>query len=288
MKDTMKKRGNSANYDGNSLAFYLKEINKIPLLTREEEEGIARAAAKGNKAAREKLVNSNLRFVVSIAKRHQGLGMSLEDLIAEGNVGLLSAVDRYDVEKNCRFISYAVWWIRQAILSALSEKSRMIRLPTNRAAELVKIEKARKLVQKQLTSEQEIAEIAELLEMEKETVESLLDISRELLSLDTPAYKFKDILLRDVVEDRQQTAPEAIAENNIMESEIDEVLNSLSKYEADILRCHFGIGISYPMTLQEIGDRFHLSKERVRQIEEKALARLRNPARAKKLQAYVA
>jgi len=288
MKDTMEKRENSANFNGNSLAFYLKEINHIPLQTREEEEATARAAAAGSKAAREKLVNSNLRFVVSIAKKHQGLGMPLEDLIAEGNVGLLSAVDRYDVDKHCRFISYAVWWIRQSILSALCEKSRMIRLPTNRAADLVRIEKARKLVKKQLSPEEEIAEIADLLDMDKASVAALLDISRDILSLDTPAFKYKDLMLRDLIEDTQQSAPEVVAEHNIMETEIEDVLNTLSKYEADIIRCHFGIGINSPMTLKEIGERYHLSKERVRQIEEKALARLRNPLRAKKLQAYVA
>ena len=153
----MKNVRKSEKFDGN-LAIYLKEINSIPMLSREEEEKTARAAAAGDKAARAKLINVNLRFVVNVAKKYQGLGLPLEDLISEGNVGLVNAADRFDVEKGYHFISYAVWWIRQAIMSALCEKSRMIRLPVNRAADLVKIEKARKMVEKQLSPEEEIKE----------------------------------------------------------------------------------------------------------------------------------
>ena len=271
----------------NNLAFFLKEINSIPMLSREDEEKNARMAAEGNMLARERLINANLRFVVNIAKKYQGLGLPLEDLIAEGNIGLVNAVDRFDVEKNCRFISYAVWWIRQAILSALCEKSRMIRLPTNRAAELVKIEKARKMTRKQ-NSEEEAEEIADILSMDKDHVIALLNISRGMLSLDTPVSQYHDSLLMDLIEDNRYTAPDKCAEQNIMEEDIENVLNTLDKYEAEIIRCHYGLGRRQPMTLKEIGLQYNLSKERIRQIEEKALARLQNPVRKKKLRSYVA
>jgi RNA polymerase primary sigma factor len=279
--------------DGNTLAFFLKEINRIPLLSREEEEQTARDAMKGNRVARERLVSSNLRFVVNIAKRYQGLGMPLEDLIAEGNIGLVNAVDRFDIDKNCRFISYAVWWIRQAILSALCERSRMIRLPANRAAELVKIEKAKKLVKKQHSPEEEINEIAALLNMKKEHVLELLAISRDMLSLETHVSQEHNSLLKDLIEDSKYMSPYAAAEESFMKDDIESVLSTLNKDEAEIIRCHYGLGRGseeprMPMSLKEIGVRYNLSKERIRQIEEKALSRLKNPLRKKKLQTYVA
>jgi RNA polymerase primary sigma factor len=277
-----------AKSDGNTLAFFLKEINRIPLLTREEEEKTARAAVAGNKAARERLVSSNLRFVVNIAKKYQGLGMPLEDLIAEGNIGLVNAVDRFDVDKNCRFISYAVWWIRQAILSALCEKSRMIRLPANRAAELVKIEKAKKLIKKHHSSQEEIEEIARLLNMDKNHVLDIINISRDIISLETPVSQQQDSVLKDLIEDSQYQAPYKVVEQNVMKDDIETVLNTLDKDEAEIIRCHYGLGRRHPMSLKEIGVRYNLSKERIRQIEEKALSRLKNPLRKKKLQVYVA
>jgi len=272
----------------NNLAFFLKEINRIPMLSREDEEKTARAAAAGSNLARERLINANLRFVVNIAKKYQGLGLPLEDLIAEGNIGLVNAVDRFDVEKNCRFISYAVWWIRQSILSALCEKSRMIRLPTNRAAELVRIEKAKKMIKKQYSADEEAEEIADLLNMDKDHVVNLMSVSKRMLSLDTPVPNHQDSLLMDIIEDNRYTAPDKCAEQNIMEEEIENVLDTLEKNEADIIRCHYGIGRLAPMSLKEIGMRYNLSKERIRQIEEKALARLQNPVRKKKLHTYVA
>jgi RNA polymerase primary sigma factor len=274
--------------DGNTLALFLKEINRIPLLTREEEEITARSALAGNKAAREKLVSSNLRFVVNIAKKYQGLGMPLEDLIAEGNIGLVNAVDRFDVDKNCRFISYAVWWIRQAILSALCEKSRMIRLPANRAAELVKIEKAKKLIKRHHSTEEEIEEIARLLNMDKAHVSDLINISRDIISLETPVSQQNDSLLKDLIEDSRYKAPYKVVEQSVMEDDIENILNTLDKDEAEIIRWHYGLGKRRPMSLKEIGVRYNLSKERIRQIEAKALSRLRNPLRKKKLGNYVA
>jgi len=277
-----------AKSNASNLAIYFNEINRIPMLNREEEEQTARAVASGDKAAREKLVSANLRFVVSIAKKYQGLGLPLDDLISEGNVGLLNAVDRFDVDRGYHFISYAVWWIRQAIMSALYEKARMIRLPVNRATDLVKIEKARKIVKSDYSTEEEINEIAELLDMEKTKVSDLISISREILSLDNPVSDDGILLLRDSIEDDLYTAPDVFAERKSMEIDIENILNTLDDDEADIIRCHFGLGHREPMSLKEIGAYYNLSKERIRQIEEKALSRLRNPKRMKKLQAYVA
>ena len=270
-----------------NLTIYLRDISRFPMLSREEEEMTARAAAKGNMAARDKLVNANLRFVVNVAKKFQGLGMPLEDLISEGNAGLLNAVDRFDIEKGCHFISYAVWWIRQSIMSALCDKMRMIRLPSNRSAELIKISKARRLIKSQYSSTGEIGEIAEFLNMDKGHVEDLVNISREMISLDNPVSNDRDSTLRDFIEDRQYTSPDKNAEHKLMEADIKNALDTLEKNEADIIRCHYGLGCK-AMSLKEIGTRYNLSKERIRQIEERALARLRNPLRNKKLRAYVA
>ncbi|MDR0301027.1 MAG: RNA polymerase sigma factor RpoD/SigA [Treponema sp.] len=269
----------------NTLALFLKEINRIPLMNREEEEITARAAAAGDMAAREKMINANLRFVVNIAKKYQGLGLGLEDLIAVGNIGLVTAVDRFEVEKNYRFISYAVWWIRQSILSALSEKSRMIRLPVNRVVELIKIEKAKKMIDNKDKAEEEIAA---LLNMEKDHVIELLNISKEIVSLEVPVSSQTDSLLIDLIEDSKYTIPDKAAEQTAMKDDIEAALNTLEKSEADIIRYHYGLGQREPMSLKEIGTMFNLSKERIRQIEAKALARLKNPLRSKKLQAYVA
>ncbi len=279
-------RGSSA--DSNTLAFFLKEINRIPLLSREEEEKVAHEAANGNKASREKLVNSNLRFVVNVAKKYQGLGLSLEDLIAEGNIGLVNAVDRFNINKNYRFISYAVWWIRQAILSALCEKSRMIRLPANRAAELVKIEKAKKMIKGQSSAKEEIKEIAELLDMDKNHVTDLLNISRNMVSLEVPVSQEKNSQLKDLIEDDHYTAPDKVVEQKLMKDDIENVLDTLEKDEAEIIRDHYGLGRRTPLSLKEIGVKHNLSKERIRQIEEKAINRLRNPVRKEKLKMYVA
>jgi len=280
-----KKKGKASD---SNLSIYFDEINRIPILSREQEEKIAKEAASGNMLAREKLVSANLRFVVSVAKKYQGLGLPLEDLISEGNVGLLNAVDRFDVDKGYHFISYAVWWIRQAIMSALYEKARMIRLPVNRATVLVKIEKARKIVQSEHSTDEEVTEIAELLGMEEDNVAELINISRKILSLDIPVSDDGLLLLRDSIEDNQYITPDKFAERKSLESDIENVLDTLDAYEADIIRRHFGLGQCQPMSLKEIGMQYSLSKERIRQIEEKALSRLRNPVRMKRLQAYVA
>ncbi|MDR2631842.1 MAG: RNA polymerase sigma factor RpoD/SigA [Spirochaetaceae bacterium] len=268
---------------------YLKEINRIPLLTREEEDAVARAAARGNRVARDKLVNANLRFVVNVAKKYQGQGMPLSDLISEGNIGLLNAIERYDVDKGYHFISYAVWWIRQAILKAICEKSRMIRLPLNRANELVQIEKARKVVQSDSSAEAEINEVARLLDMDAVQVSDLINISRDLVSLENPVYTDKDSsILGDFIEDENYASPDEHAVKATLQNDIEMVLKTLNKKEADIIRFRYGLGNSIPMSLKEIGDRFNLTKERIRQIEKKALKRLQHPSRQRLLECYVA
>jgi RNA polymerase primary sigma factor len=277
------------NADENILSIYLKEINKIPLLSREEEDSIAREAVNGNKIARDKLVNANLRFVVNVAKKYQGQGLPLSDLISEGNIGLMNAIRRYDVDKGYHFISYAVWWIRQSILKAICEKSRMIRLPLNRANELVQIEKARKMVQDAQSADVEVAEIAKMLDMGPAHVAEIINISRELVSLESPVYTGKDAsILGDFIEDQDYKAPDEYAMDSALHSDIESVLSTLNQKEAEIIRFRYGLGKRAPMSLKEIGDHFNLTKERIRQIEKKALKRLQHPSRKCLLESYVA
>jgi len=278
----------SSRSDENVLSLYLKEINKIPLLTREEEERLARAAEKGDNLAKEKLIRANLRFVVNVAKKYQNQGLPLADLISEGNIGLMNAIDRFDVEKGYHFISYAVWWIRQAILKAICEKSRMIRLPLNRANELVQIEKVKKDIQSERSLEPETAEIARRLDIDQDHVEDLLNISRELISLDTPVYSERDSsLLGDFVEDRNYKSPDADTVENALRVDINNVLKTLNEKESEIIQYRFGLNGRRPLSLKEIGSKYKLTKERIRQIEKKALRRLQHPSRSQYLKAYL-
>lgn len=279
-----------SNYDDeNVLSIYLKEINRIPLLTREEENHYARRAAQGDQAAKDKLVNANLRFVVNVAKKYQNQGLPLADLISEGNIGLINAIERFDVEKGYHFISYAVWWIRQAILKAICEKSRMIRLPLNRANELVQIEKARKQLQADKNVEPEVSEIAHAVSMEEDHVNDLINISRDMVSLETPVYAEKDSsLLGDFIEDQGYTHPEEEVIESSLKKDINDVLETLSEKESDIIQHRFGLNGRTPLSLKEIGDRYNLTKERIRQIEKKALKRLQHPKRTQYLEAYTA
>jgi RNA polymerase primary sigma factor len=277
------------NNDENILSLYLKEINRIPLMTREEEETAARAAAAGDQKAKHRIINANLRFVVNVAKKYQGQGFPLSDLISEGNIGLLNAVERYDADKGYHFISYAVWWIRQAILKAICEKSRMIRLPLNRANELVQIEKARKLVQNEANGEKENREIAQLLNMDTSHVNDLVNISRDMVSLENPNFADKDSsLLGDFIEDESYRAPDQETVESALREDIENVLGTLDKKEAAIIRFRYGLGNRSPLSLKEIGDLFNLTKERIRQIEKKAIKRLQHPSRQRILESYVA
>lgn len=279
----------SSGDEENVLSIYLKEINKVSLLTREEETHYATLAQEGNQAAKHKLVQANLRFVVNVSKKYQNQGLPLSDLISEGNIGLLNAIERFDVSKGYHFISYAVWWIRQAILKAICEKSRMIRLPLNRANELVQIEKVRKEIQGRVGEEAEIKKVAETLNMNKEHVTDLINISRELISLETPVYNEKDSsILGDFVEDDGYQAPDSQVVEKALKDDINDVLQTLTDKESEIVQFRFGLNGRSPLSLKEIGDRYNLTKERIRQIEKKALRRLQHPSRIDRLEAYIA
>ena len=275
--------------ESNVLELYLRDINKVPLLTREEETSLAIEAAKGNKAAKNKIVNANLRFVVNIAKKYQNHGLDLTDLISEGNIGLLVAIDKFDVTKGYHFISYAVWWIRQSILKAICEKSRSIRLPLNRANELVRIEHARKSIVGNKTIEQELTEVAEMLNMDKDHVREMINISREMISLDaelsTPENDKTSV--GDFIEDTQSEKPEDKVVNDSLKEEINNVLHTLKPNEDNVLRLRFGLNGEKPMSLKEVGDVCNLTKERIRQIEKHAILRMQHVTRARRLESYV-
>ena len=288
---TMEKRTKTrkSHADENILGIYFTEISRVPLLTKEEEIEAAKAATQGDMTARNKLINSNLRFVISIAKKYQGLGVSLGDLINEGNIGLINAVEKFDAERGYRFISYAVWWIRQSILKALNDTSRLIRLPVNQSTDLIHIKQAQKMLGGDYDPENQVEEIAQMLNIKKHYVEDIMAISREVVSLE----KLVDgdsgaLLLENVVVDDRYDAPEQATLQKFLEEDVEELLTTLNDKEAEIIRMHFGLGERIPMSLREIGERFNLTKERIRQIEEKALSRLRHISRRSKLEPYVA
>ncbi|MFW6138645.1 MAG: sigma-70 family RNA polymerase sigma factor [Spirochaetota bacterium] len=274
--------------DTGSLSIYLKEINKIPLLSREEEVKLARESKQGSREAKEKLIKANLRFVVNVAKQYQNQGLSLSDLISEGNMGLITAVDKFDVEKGYHFISYAVWWIKQAILKAINEKSRMIRLPLNRANELLQIEKAKHEIERNRSSEASVEEISDYMNMDKNRVMDLLNASQDFISLESPLSDDKDAnTISDLKEDERGESPEQVAVNKNLQDSIEEVLATLTEKEYSIIKYRYGLKGERPHSLKEIGDKYNLTKERIRQIEKKAVEKLRHPSRKKKLESYV-
>ena len=276
--------------DDSILAMYLKDINKIPLLTHEEETELALKAAAGDNEAKKKIVNSNLRFVVNVAKKYQNHGLDLTDLISEGNIGLLTAIDRFEVSKGYHFISYAVWWIRQSILKAICEKSRSIRLPLNRANELVQIEHARKVLSGNKTEEQEFTEVAKMLNMSLSHVREMVNISRDMVSLDAEVGNSDHdrTTLGDFVEDTATPQPDEKILAEAMLNDIAAVLDTLKPNEAKVLRLRFGLNGAKPMSLKEVGDICNLTKERIRQIEKHAITRMQHPTRLRRLEAYVA
>lgn len=274
--------------DVSSLSVYLREINKIPLLTREEEVKLARRAAKDDKDAKEKLIKANLRFVVNVAKKYQNQGLTLSDLISEGNLGLITAVDKFDVEKGYHFISYAVWWIKQSILKAICEKSRMIRLPLNRANELLQIEKVKREIGSNKDGEADIEEIADFLDMDKSRINDLINASKEFVSLETPLSSDKDAnTISDLMEDTKGADPEEVLIDSTLQESIEYVLSTLTEKESSVIKYRFGLNGERPHSLKEIGDKYNLTKERIRQIEKKAISRLRHPTRSQKLSSYI-
>lgn len=274
----------------NILGRYLNEINRIPLLSRDEEAALAVRAQAGDRLAKDEMARANLRFVVKVAKKYQNHGLDLCDLISEGNIGLLTAIDKFDVSKGYHFISYAVWWIRQAILKAICEKSRAIRLPLNRVNEIVKIEHARKIIGSAKNDEEELAEIGEMLEMKPSHVRELLDISREMISLDAPVVGDGNdgASFGDFVPDTLHDTPEEAAMTTLLRDDINEVLSTLRPNEARVIKMRYGLNGDKPMSLKEVGEQCHLTKERIRQIEKRAIVRMRHPRRLQKLEAYVA
>jgi len=274
--------------DVSSLSVYLREINKIPLLTRDEEVALARQARDGCQDAKDKLIQANLRFVVNVAKKYQNQGLTLSDLISEGNLGLITAVDKFDVDKGYHFISYAVWWIKQSILKAICEKSRMIRLPLNRANELLQIEKVKREIGSNKDGEADIEEIADFLDMDKSRITDLINASREFVSLETPLSSDKDAnTISDLMEDTKGADPEEVLINRTLQESIEDVLSTLTEKESNVIKYRFGLNGERPHSLKEIGDKYNLTKERIRQIEKKAISRLRHPSRSQKLKSYV-
>jgi len=280
------KRGSSTSDEG-SLDQYLREISKYPLINQEEEVRLAQLIHKGDEEALDKLVRSNLRFVVSVAKKYQNQGVSLSDLINEGNLGLIRAAHKFDETKGIKFISYAVWWIRQAILQALAEQSRIVRVPLNRAGALHRIGKRSSALLQELGREPTPAEIAEGMDFTMEEVQKTLSISQTHLSLDAPLTPGEDNKLLDYLPDTQNSGPDNETFEKALIESIEEVLSTLKEREARILRLYFGLDGPEPKTLEEIGSLLGITRERVRQIKEKALTRLRHVSRARALESYL-
>ncbi len=278
-----------AKVDDYLLRLYLKEINRYPLLSRDEEAALIRRAVAGDQAAKENLVRSNLRFVVAVAKRYRNKDIPLLDLINEGNIGLLKAIEHFDVNKGYHFISYAAWWVRQAILKALSDKSRMIRLPWNRANELVHIERRRREMLSESSNAPDLGRIAAELGMSEDHVSNLISLSQEPLSLDSPVQGEADFsLLGDFICDTAGMNPEEAAVSRSLSEHIQDLLATLTPKEAEILALRYGLNGEQRLSLREIGRLYQLSRERVRQIEKKAIKKLRAPSRRQVLEAYVA
>jgi len=269
------------------LDLYLKEIGETALLTRRQEVSLAKRIREGDQAALERMTKANLRFVVSVAKQYQNQGLSLADLINEGNIGLIKAAKRFDETRGFKFISYAVWWIRQAILQSLAEQSRIVRLPLNRVGTLHKIGKVSSSLQQVFGREPTADEIASKLELSAAEVSDTLKISNSHLSLDAPFSTSEDNSLIDVLEDDMQPAPDESLLSDSLRSEIEKALDSLTPREAEVINLYFGLHHEKALTLEEIGVRFSLTRERVRQIKEKAIRRLRHASRSKSLRAYL-
>ena len=276
------------NRESQSLDKYLQEIGKVELLTPDEEVELARRIKQGDQVALEKLTKANLRFVVSVAKQYQNQGLSLGDLIYEGNLGLIKAAKRFDETRGFKFISYAVWWIRQSILQALAEQSRIVRLPLNRVGALNKIGKAFSKLEQEFEREPSPEEISEVLEnMSEDEISDTLKISGRHVSVDAPFVQGEENRLLDVLENDAEPNPDNELINESLSKEVERALSTLTQREAEVIRLYFGIGVEHSLTLEEIGEKFDLTRERVRQIKEKASRRLRHTSRSKGLKTYL-
>ena len=275
------------NRESQSLDKYLQEIGKVDLLTPDEEIDLAKKIKKGDQRSLEKLTKANLRFVVSVAKQYQNQGLSLGDLINEGNLGLIKAAKRFDETRGFKFISYAVWWIRQSILQALAEQSRIVRLPLNRVGALNKIGKAFSQLEQEFEREPSATELAEELDMSVFEVADTLKISGRHLSVDAPFAQGEDNRLLDVIQDERQPSPDSILMDESLKEEVKRALATLSERESEVIRLYFGLQKEHSLTLEEIGEKFNLTRERVRQIKEKAIRRLRHASRSKNLRSYL-
>jgi RNA polymerase primary sigma factor len=275
------------NRESQSLDKYLQEIGKVDLLTPDEEVTLAQKIKQGDQIALEKLTKANLRFVVSVAKQYQNQGLSLGDLINEGNLGLIKAAQRFDETRGFKFISYAVWWIRQSILQALAEQSRIVRLPLNRVGSLNKISKTFSALEQEFEREPSPEELAEVLELTTNEVVDTMKISGRHVSMDAPFVQGEDNTLLDVLENNGEGTPDTGLMNDSLRKEVQRALSTLTQREADVIGLYFGLNGEHPMTLEEIGEQFDLTRERVRQIKEKAIRRLRHTSRSKALKPYL-
>ncbi len=275
------------NRESQSLDKYLQEIGKVDLLTPDEEVELAKRIREGDQMALEKLTKANLRFVVSVAKQYQNQGLSLGDLINEGNLGLIKAAQRFDETRGFKFISYAVWWIRQSILQALAEQSRIVRLPLNRVGSLNKISKTFSELEQKFEREPSPDELADVLEVTTNEVVDTMKISGRHVSMDAPFVQGEENSLLDVLENDTEVTPDQGLMTDSLRKEVQRTLSTLTQREADVITLYFGLNGEHSMTLEEIGEKFNLTRERVRQIKEKAIRRLRHTSRSKSLKPYL-
>ncbi|MDH5475527.1 MAG: RNA polymerase sigma factor RpoD/SigA [Cyclobacteriaceae bacterium] len=275
------------NRESQSLDKYLQEIGKVDLLTADEEVDLAQRIRAGDQLALEKLTKANLRFVVSVSKQYQNQGLTLGDLINEGNLGLIKAAQRFDETRGFKFISYAVWWIRQSILQALAEQSRIVRLPLNRVGSLNKISKTFSSLEQKFEREPSPDELAEVLEVSTAEVVDTMKISGRHVSMDAPFVQGEENSLLDVLENDGDVKPDSELMNESLRREVQRALSTLNQREADVVSFYFGLDEVHPLTLEEIGEKFNLTRERVRQIKEKAIRRLRHTSRSKALKPYL-
>ncbi len=276
------------NRESQSLEKYLQEIGKVELISPEEEVKLATLIKQGDQRALDRLTKANLRFVVSVAKQYQNQGLSLPDLINEGNVGLIKAAQRFDETRGFKFISYAVWWIRQSILQALAEQSRIVRLPLNKVGLTNRIQKAYSLLEQQFEREPSAEELAEVLEMDIEEVTATLGINSRHVSMDSPLSEGEENTLIDVLENPNADKTDGdLDHTQSLKTEIDRSLKALTERQKEVICFFFGIGVDHPMSLEDIGERFSLTRERVRQIKDKAITKLRANNRCKLLRSYL-